>query len=277
MVRRRWLTVLLTSLGAMIGCSHASAVTLSITHGLPGQVVKKDTQAVVLLAGDIESGDAARFEDFLFDHSGENGEITGRVTVLLNSPGGDVEEAMKLAAVLRELMATVVVFQPHRCASACFLLYVDAPIRFADPAALAVHRPFLPRDRVQKLNAAEAAKLHNSIYETTRKWLQDRFVPQTLIDKMLSASSADAYWLTASDVASLGRRAPWYEEWLLARCPDVDRVEEAYLRTKSKQERDQFEPLLTKQRHCEFDALDNQITIGALQVFARAVLRRPSH
>lgn len=46
-------------------------------------------------------------------------------------------------------------------------------------------------------------------------------IPQQMMDKMFSLPSSSAYWLTQQDVDGLGNRAPWYEEWTLARCPDL--------------------------------------------------------
>ena len=90
--------------------------------------------------------------------------------------------------------------------------------------ALAIHRPYFSSDVTRQMSAAQADTAHNAAFAKARRWLQDQFVSQALIDRMFSLPSTRAYWLTVEDVQQLGSRAPWYEEWLLARCPDYLKV-----------------------------------------------------
>jgi hypothetical protein len=118
------------------------------------------------------------------------------------------------------------------CASACFFLYVGAAKRMGWLGrALAIHRPFFPADVTRSLSPAHAEAAHNAAFTKAKHWLQDQLVPQTLIDRLFSLPSTQAYWLNSQDVEQLGMRAPWYEEWLLARCPDFIRAEQRFFAT----------------------------------------------
>ena len=52
----------------------------------------------------------------------------------------------------------------------------------------------------------------------TREFLVRESVPQRLIDEMMQRSSKEIYWLSVAEVARIPGRAPWFEEWLIARC-----------------------------------------------------------
>lgn len=184
----------------------------------------------------------------------------------LSSPGGDVEEAERLAQTLRKVMAEVHVGEGMICASSCFLLYVNAPIRFG-LGTIAVHRPFLSPERVRGMSAEDAARLHSQIYQSVKRWLQERLVPQVIIDKMLSVPSSAAYKLTSQDVEQLGMRSAWYEEWLLARCPD-------YLNAESAERKTSEQNQAARERYgravdCEMEALSPEISNGLGSVIIR--------
>ena len=186
----------------------------------------------LLMSGEIRRGDASRLRQFLADHAMEYLQSS---EVVLDSQGGDMEESIQLAQVLREVLAQVWAFPPHRCASACFFLYVGAAKRmaFSSPrAGLAIHRPFFSTDVTRRMSAAESDAAHNAGFTRARHWLQDQLVPQVLIDRLFSLPSSQAYWLSNSDIETLGRRSAWYEEWLLARCPDFVRVEQQLFQTR---------------------------------------------
>ena len=177
----------------------------------------------LLLKGPIRKGDAQRLRQLL----GTNiVEFASQPFVILDSPGGDVDEALQLAQILREAMANTILVPPSRCASACFFLYVASPSRMSLPNVIAIHRPFFAAETTRKLSAPDADAAQNAAYARVRRWLQDQLVPQELIDKMFSLPSTQAYFLTKKDIDALGQRSAWYEEWLLARCPkylDVER------------------------------------------------------
>jgi hypothetical protein len=168
--------------------------------------IETDTQTWLVASGEIRSGDAKRLRQFLVNNytkwalGGPNG---GKAALLLNSPGGDVEEAIQLAQVLREAFVTAAVMPPVVCASACFFLYVGAAKRLAASrpgGGLAIHRPYFPAEVARQMSAKRAQVANSAAYAKAKRWLQDQLVPQVLIDRMFSLSSTQAYWLTNTDI-----------------------------------------------------------------------------
>ncbi len=255
------------SLATMIVSTPAAAITVGFadSHGRPIQAV--EDQPMIMLSGVIEPGDADKLERFIYiNQKSLRTYPQERIVVYLNSPGGDVEEAKKIAVTLREIMADARVYSNMVCASSCFLLYVNAPMR-GNIGTVAVHRPFLSPEKDKTLSAAEAARVHDKIYRSVEKWLRDRLVPQSIIEKLLSAPSTKAYVLTLEDLAAIGDRSPWYEEWLLARCPDFleadKEAKEAFAQDREPGKR--FEDAIK----CENDALQLEVVHGLGSVVIR--------
>jgi len=89
--------------------------------------------------GKIEHGDYDKVFDF-YRRIGQS--YTGtRMVVSLNSTGGFVLEASKIATFLRELNQSTIVAPNNRCYSACFILFAAGQHRFIGRGAtLGVHR-----------------------------------------------------------------------------------------------------------------------------------------
>jgi len=218
-----WLILALLTLAF----SAAPAQSMTFEYRIwSGDTPDAERKMTLVVSGPIEPGDAARFRKFIANDPQAFLKFSGGV--VLDSPGGSVQDALELAQLFRELLVTVAVFSPARCASSCFLLYVGAPTRWANgfPAspALAIHRPYFSQSTAEKMSPSQADQAHSQLFEKTRTWLQNQLVPQELIDKLISLPSSEAYWLTQNDINQLGSRAPWYEEWILARCPDLVRA-----------------------------------------------------
>lgn len=98
--------------------------------------------------GPIEEGDAQRLLGFLAFGNGcqnecqlDTGEYSRAGYIALDSPGGNVREAIKIAKYVEESGLGVFVPADATCASACFLIYVSAPMR-ASSGKVIVHRPY---------------------------------------------------------------------------------------------------------------------------------------
>ena len=181
------------------------------------------------LTGEIVPGDTARLKHFLARTY--YAFLSSASYVNLDTPGGNVAEAMEMATLFRQLLVKVRVQPPARCVSACFLLYVAAPNRTASGEpnhAIGIHRPYFSSAQTSQMSPADAEAAHSAAFFRMRKWLQDNIVPQDLIDKLIARPSTDVYWLSANDIERLGSRAPWYEEWVLAKCPDILESERSF-------------------------------------------------
>jgi hypothetical protein len=85
----------------------------------------------LIATGEIVPGDYARLAALLGRNSSHR-----IIMIVLDSPGGTLSEAARLTEVIRDRRWASLVVGGAECASACFLLYVAAPMRFIYPGAL---------------------------------------------------------------------------------------------------------------------------------------------
>lgn len=91
----------------------------------------------LLINGPIEPGDAERFSAFLSNL----GELT--MSVVLNSPGGAVTEALAIGRLLRENKATTIVHSGTACLSACPYILAGGVLReVSSRGAVGMHQHY---------------------------------------------------------------------------------------------------------------------------------------
>lgn len=78
-------------------------------------------QGTVSVSGAIERGDSRKLSRVLGEHVGQKGY---GISLLLNSEGGDLEEALKLADVIREKELGTEVEPKGRCMAECALMFM---------------------------------------------------------------------------------------------------------------------------------------------------------
>jgi hypothetical protein len=118
-------------------------------------------------------------------------------------------------------MDTTVLVGPvtGQCVSACFLIYAAANERGTFNAPLVgIHRPYIISSQLAKLSPAQADRAENYALQRAKAFLIANNVPTYLIEEMFRRSSEDVYWLTDADVERLGYRAPWFDQYLIAKC-----------------------------------------------------------
>ncbi len=199
---------------------------------LTGTIVKGDYERVRRVAKNITDGGS-------------------QVIVSLNSPGGDFEEALRIAELLRELNAQTYISgilardmsAPfEKCYSACFLIHASGAIRhytldnmrfdpsgnrvLAEEPVLGIHRPFLNPEVNRKLSASESRSRYEAIEESARKFLAQVSVPQGIVDTMFRTSSNEISLISSSDFEmKIGQSQPYYQEWLKSRCGKLENKE----------------------------------------------------
>ena len=169
----------------------------------------------LLLHGEIVKGDTDRIVPMLL-RLYEQGK-TPRLVV--DSPGGNIMDADKLALLIRKAGIPVTVMAGRTCASACFLLFAASPERSASPLALiGVHSASLNGDEnlltldLTTIMAREAAEFG---------------VPADVIGRMVTTKPSDMAWLTLAELKEMGVRL--LEAPLIAplpeRNPQVDQAD----------------------------------------------------
>lgn len=169
------------------------------------------------LTGEIRPGDSKKLLNIVRN---QPVEFMRASSISLNSPGGSVTEALKVADLIEKsgLMATVE--SGDTCASACFLLFVSAQFRWrASDATVLIHRPYLANTRTDVAGYNSDLKLQQQFVAEMRHFLEERAIPSMLIDMMMNFPSNDAHDLTVSEMHEHVRHlSPTLEELTIKRC-----------------------------------------------------------
>lgn len=202
----------------------------------------------LLIQGAIEPGDRQRLAEQLGRLVGGDlpavQDADKLWTVLLDSPGGDPAEAMRMGRYLRRALATTAVsyrfaqradgvydFQRSpqtvcldgddrlagcgrslvaaECTGACLLIWLGGAVRHASEGRLGAHG----------LAGAETAAV--------RAYMQELGVPSPWVSRLLDEPPPGDGWLSWAERDALGERAARVEE-LLADCPPALTNEESY-------------------------------------------------
>jgi hypothetical protein len=179
----------------------------------------------LLMSGEIRPGDYERLLDFVERSGYHNNMPEGQV--ILASPGGDIEEALKIGRLVRKLYMSVSVGrETGYCASACFIIFASSVDRDTSPGLVGIHRPYLSRESLRSMSPSQAEAAETSALRDAEQYLRDLRVPRNLIDLMFEQASTEIHWLSEEEfMHQLGRRPAWYEEFLIARC-GLDKVAE---------------------------------------------------
>jgi hypothetical protein len=237
---------------------NAAAMTFTIGDRL--QNGQELSQAAILAEGDIIAGDADRLFKFLV--ANRDRIDNERLSLVPNSNGGVVSEALKMAQILDSGMYSVWLppnfstrgdMRLTKCISACFSLVVGAVSRITTDGTLGLHRPFLSRAAYATLSVKDAQSLHEQSLSELRQWFQYKGVPGRLIDTMMSTPSTDIYWMSQDDIRALGKTQAWVEELMIARCNFESRLFESWSEASIKGEKKLAEILqrqLDRQTSC---------------------------
>lgn len=177
----------------------------------------------VLLSGRVTPGDAERIAKVVIDFARKSGYLLKAFRV--DSAGGDVDEAIRIATLVRGLYGSVKVVNNRYCASSCFLIWINGAARMAsgadaksDGGMLVIHRPYFGDEGTSDAGAVALGQRQVVAMKAMRRYLEDNLVPTTLIDEMLSRPSNDGYQLRRKDIDMLGEIPPWFEEVSVAKC-----------------------------------------------------------
>ena len=202
-----------------------------VTFEASSATFRSDELGVALtMTGEISHGDAERLVAiYVAVKEGASGYYRYPMSLYLNSPGGDVTEAIRLAELVKTLGISVAVAPDGNgvCASSCFLIYAAALERNAagvdtirkegakgNLGPLGVHRPYF-----RNLSGGPTgAQKQEQLMREMRDYLAKSGVSYSLVDKMMSHASNDIYWLNAEDIRAMGSYSAGVEEQLIARC-----------------------------------------------------------
>ena len=153
------------------------------------------------ISGPIEKGDYAKLARYVIDakHIERINIFLNRIT--LDSPGGDVDEALKIARLIEMSYALIFVEKNAVCSSACFLLW-SAGVTRLNQGIIGVHRMSV-RSSLADIKATEKSVAPAS--ETVERFLIKSGIPRRVIDRMSETPPSDLFvitdeWLTQENI-----------------------------------------------------------------------------
>ena len=199
--------------------NHAVALDITYTNLNPYTTKFKNNTEALYLKGEIQPGDYRKLVEIIYNDVFKFITATRR-SIILASEGGDVNEALKIARLVKGVRASVSVGPvTGKCISACFLIYAAAVERDASAGTIGIHRPYLHPQQLSELSPNQAEQLQSSALSQSRKYLLELQIPTNIIDIMFQRASTEIHWLTRHElVEEIGIWQTWYEQYLIARC-----------------------------------------------------------
>ncbi|MBV9780128.1 MAG: hypothetical protein JOY62_09165 [Acidobacteriaceae bacterium] len=185
---------------------------------------RDDIGGTILIHSQIKKGDFASFlkaADRLKQILSNPLDPVPPIRVELDTPGGDVMEAVKIGRVIHERFMTTVVRPERECDSACVFVLIAGAIKLpTDLAHVGLHRPRFDAEYFARLTPDQARVKYNSLIE----YLKDYFVKEMggseeAFRLMLSTPSDSLRLLSAAEMDRLGLRGedPAWDELINAK------------------------------------------------------------
>lgn len=135
----------------------------------------------------------------------DSGFIQSRsFSIMLDSPGGNVNEAIKLSKFLRSLGVATTVPLGKKCLSSCFYLYAAGNLRIAfSEDSLGIHTPYFKKEFFNELTQEEADLLYLGKVENSLNELSKLFIPSELIEIARNTPSNQIYYLNFNEISNI--------------------------------------------------------------------------
>ena len=163
-----------------------------------GHVTLKGGGEIIDLVGQIEPGDAAKLGGFVRSYLASG---TGIVGLRLDSPGGDLNEALKIIDLVQNANLPTIIGNGSTCASACFAIFASGVQKYASiDARIGVHGASVKGGKETSQSQAATVRL--------AKILRTLGVSATVIGKMVVTPPSQIVWLLRADLESIGVTFP---------------------------------------------------------------------
>ena len=160
-----------------------------------------DSNSGLVLEGEIKSGDYAKLIRYL--RTDDKHLYQFLIAIQLDSPGGDVVEAVRIGNLIKTSYGETVVMQGGRCFSACVILWASGVSRsMHNDGKLGVHRISLTGDEISVAKNDNAVR---PIADGVETYLLKMGMPRKIVDKMNETSPTDLFvfdnrWLIQEDL-----------------------------------------------------------------------------
>ncbi len=224
--------MLRTGLGGLLLCVMslaAQAARIELVMPAPSDDYWSHIRLIV--AGELQKGDASKLSKLLpvaKSRAGpdERDGLLGPTAVVgVDSPGGDVDEAMRMGRLLRQHSATLLVRSGGECQSACILLLAGAVTKIPmgvppyGTTKIGIHRIRPAGSAVLSQSSSDAVKAYNLMRAKVEDYLREMGASPLLADMMFKVGSEDMKLLNDSDLSNLNLTGmdPGYAEYVRAR------------------------------------------------------------
>ena len=195
-----------------------------------GAVIVQNGGLTIQLEGSIAEADSKKLISILNLIEPERDQKYPRPPVFmdLNSTGGDVNEALTIASIVRSLHMQTRVKKTGTCASSCFFVWISGLARYSysyrngmnpmTSGVIGIHRPYFLNPKA----GPDALVQQENLMRAVEKYLKDMRVSQSIIDVMMHTSSRDIHWLDENERKLVGGYAAGFEEQMMATCfPEI--------------------------------------------------------
>jgi len=174
---------------ALLGLFGSDACAATFSH-----FTTKERREVIVLTGEITTGDTERFVSIVKETNDASREVSG---LRLDSPGGDLAEAARLADAVRYSRIATVIVSKATCASACFIVFAAGNQKYVGYGAqVGVHGASTSGG--QDTDDSKAATI------AMAKMVKELGVPPAIIGQMVVTPPDQIVWLSTSDLQSMG-------------------------------------------------------------------------
>jgi hypothetical protein len=178
-----------------IGVSGIAGLALSVSIAAAAEIRPfdlKDDRVEISISGDITPGDA----NLLNARIKEANDAGKLVTSLrLNSAGGNLLEAVRLAAAVKLAKMSTNVGQSATCASACFLIFAAGEAKYANNSA-----------RIGVHGASEKGVVSRAATTSMADVAKELDVPWSIIRRMINTPPGEVEWLSLADLRLMGTK-----------------------------------------------------------------------
>jgi hypothetical protein len=183
--------------------AHAAEITYDDMVSVEGRPFEHTTwMATMSITGDIVPGDDAKFAAFV-----SHLEAKPMLRITLNSRGGNVQAAMRIAEMITERDGTTEVGPYDECYSACFFMLAAGKERLLDPTAqVGVHQA--------ALRGYAQLGVTLSLAKQMRAW----DVPPEITDAMLATPPGQIYRLNRTELREVDTGRMACRRWHEGRC-----------------------------------------------------------
>lgn len=248
-------------LAVSFGSSFAANIWLSKKY--------PDQPGVLVIEGPIENGDYGKLLYVLVTESSNNeGQwIKEGRQISITSPGGSIEEATKIANLVREAYFKVMVIK--ECHSACFLIYAAGVTRLPI-GKVGLHNPYYAKEYVQSRSAAELERAMKTDAGKVKQTLANFGVNQYLIEKMMSQTSKELYIMSPRDIEEIGLYSSPWSQTRVSKCDADPAYEKKFMFESSKisdEEQASFERYMSLIKRCENGLVWRASTMSVIRAY----------